>query len=91
MPSEQLMPEGGSAPRYVPMQSEPSTMSSFFSLHNPPEASWIFDELPKATIVQVSRHDAGDMISPVLLTYTIDFQYKQVQCYVTLYYFSLRM
>ncbi|PWA74924.1 Phospholipase D, eukaryota [Artemisia annua] len=77
MASEQLMPEGGSAPRYVQMQSEPSTMSSFFSLHNPPEASWIFDELPKATIVEVSRRDAGDMISPVLLTYTIDFQYKQ--------------
>ncbi|GKC50503.1 hypothetical protein Tco_1073248 [Tanacetum coccineum] len=45
------MPEGGSAPCYVHMQSEPSTMLSF-SLHNPPEASRIFDELPKATDVQ---------------------------------------
>ncbi|XP_076929907.1 phospholipase D zeta 1-like [Bidens hawaiensis] len=53
------------------MQSEPS----FFS--NPPEPSRIFDELPKATIVQVSRHDPSDIISPVLLAYTIDFQYKQ--------------
>ncbi|KAI3728081.1 hypothetical protein L6452_16709 [Arctium lappa] len=76
MANEQLMPEGGSGSRYVQMQSEPSRMSSFFSLQNPPEASRIFDELPKATIVQVSRHDAGD-ISPALLSYTIDFQYKQ--------------
>ncbi|XP_071692997.1 phospholipase D zeta 1-like [Rutidosis leptorrhynchoides] len=75
MASEQLMPEGGS--RYVQMQSEPAAIiSSFFSLQNPPEASRIFDELPKATVVQVSRNDAGD-ISPMLLTYTIDFQYKQ--------------
>lgn len=95
MASEQLMPDGGgggggaSGSRYVPMQSEqsPSTMSSFFSLQNPPEASRIFDELPKATIVQVSRHDAGD-ISPVLLSYTIDFQYKQVYIYYR-YYISL--
>ncbi|XP_024993436.1 phospholipase D zeta 1-like [Cynara cardunculus var. scolymus] len=76
MANEQLMPEGGSGSRYLQMQSEPSRMSSFFSLQNPPEASRIFDELPKATIVQVSRHDAGD-ISPALLSYTIDFQYKQ--------------
>nr|XP_043607393.1 phospholipase D zeta 1-like isoform X2 [Erigeron canadensis] len=79
MASEKLMPSGGNGSyHYATMQSEASTsMSSFFNLQNPPEASRIFDELPKATIVQVSRsHDAGD-ISPVLLTYTIDFQYKQ--------------
>ncbi|CAH1415118.1 unnamed protein product [Lactuca virosa] len=76
MASEQLMPEGGSGSRYSQMQSEQSAMSSFFSLQNPPEASRIFDELPNATIVQVSRNEAGD-ISPMLLTYTIDFEYKQ--------------
>ncbi|KAL3646786.1 hypothetical protein CASFOL_009330 [Castilleja foliolosa] len=31
------------------------------------ESNWIFDELPKASIVHVSRRDAGD-ISPVRLT-----------------------
>ncbi|CAN6715141.1 unnamed protein product [Malus baccata var. baccata] len=36
----------------------------------------IFDELPVATIVSVSRPDTGD-ISPMLLSYTIEFQYKQ--------------
>ncbi|KAD3641539.1 hypothetical protein R6Q59_004158 [Mikania micrantha] len=77
MASEQLMRDGGNGPRYVQMQSEPSTVSSFFSLQIPPEPSRIFDELPKATIVEVSRHDSGDIISPVLLSYTIDFQYKQ--------------
>lgn len=36
----------------------------------------IFEELPKASIVSVSRPDASD-ISPLLLSYTIEFQYKQ--------------
>ncbi|KAM5561105.1 phospholipase D zeta 1-like [Rosa sericea] len=36
----------------------------------------IFEELPVATIVSVSRPDTGD-ISPMLLSYTIEFQYKQ--------------
>ncbi|KAL8209998.1 hypothetical protein R6Q57_006730 [Mikania cordata] len=77
MASEQLMSAGGIGSHYVQMQSEPSRLSSFFSFRqNPPEATRIFDELPKATIVQVSRPDAGD-ISPMLLSYTIDFQYKQ--------------
>ncbi|XP_017975443.1 PREDICTED: phospholipase D zeta 1 [Theobroma cacao] len=78
MASEQLMSEGG--PRYYQMQSEPlpSMMSSFFSFAQgvAPESTRIFDELPKATIVSVSRPDAGD-ISPMLLSYTIEFQYKQ--------------
>ncbi|KAK9067888.1 hypothetical protein SSX86_011999 [Deinandra increscens subsp. villosa] len=77
MASEQLMPSGGSGSHYVQMQSEPSRPSTFSLFHqNPPEATRIFDELPKATIVQVSRPDAAD-ISPMLLSYTIDFQYKQ--------------
>ena len=40
------------------------------------EAVWIFEELPKATILSVSRPETGD-ISPMLLSYTIEFQYKQ--------------
>ncbi|KAK2989819.1 hypothetical protein RJ640_014766 [Escallonia rubra] len=76
MALDQLMTGGG--PRYVQMQSEPqpSTMSSFFSFHQSPEATRIFDELPKATIVEVSRPDPAD-ISPMLLSYIIEFQYKQ--------------
>lgn len=79
------MSSGGSGSHYVQMQSEPSRLSSFFSFHqNPPETTRIFDELPEATIVQVSRPDAGD-ISPMLLSYTIDFKYKQVviHCLIT--------
>ncbi|MFS7926838.1 putative phospholipase D [Helianthus anomalus] len=78
MASEQLISGGATGSHYVQMQSEPSRLSSLFSFHqNPPETTRIFDELPKATIVQLSRPDAGD-ISPMLLSYTIDFQYKQV-------------
>ncbi|KAI4349929.1 hypothetical protein L6164_010470 [Bauhinia variegata] len=44
----------------------PSACHSFF----------IFEELPTATIVSVSRPETGD-ISPILLSYTIDLYYKQ--------------
>ncbi|KAI5572374.1 hypothetical protein BDE02_10G007900 [Populus trichocarpa] len=91
--SEQLMGGGsvggggGGGPRYVKMQSEPSTplqpqsssiISSFFSFRqgSTPESCRIFDELPKGTIVSVSRPDLSD-ISPVQLSYTIEVQYKQ--------------
>ncbi|KAJ0979908.1 hypothetical protein J5N97_015382 [Dioscorea zingiberensis] len=60
---------------YVKMQSEPAIASSISFRSQPPE-EWIFDELPKATIVSVSRPDPSD-ISPMLLSYTIEFQYKQ--------------
>lgn len=40
------------------------------------EHEQVFDELPKATIVAVSRPDSSD-ISPMLLSYTIELQYKQ--------------
>ncbi|XP_044479932.1 phospholipase D zeta 1-like isoform X2 [Mangifera indica] len=75
MASERLMSDGG--PRYVQMRSEPG--SSFFTSFGSglePESSRIFDELPESTIVSVSRPEAGD-ISPMLLSYTIEFQYKQ--------------
>ncbi|KAF8387758.1 hypothetical protein HHK36_026413 [Tetracentron sinense] len=78
MASEQFMSGGG--PRYFQMQSEPlpATMSSSFSSRLGSETSWVFEELPKATIVSVSRPDAGD-ISPMLLSYTIELQYKQAR------------
>ncbi|RRT66638.1 hypothetical protein BHE74_00054698 [Ensete ventricosum] len=75
MASDQLPPEGGI--RYVKMHPEPAiavSSSHSFRLQEQPR---IFDELPKADIVSVSRPDAGD-ISPMLLSYTIEFRYKQV-------------
>lgn len=69
----------GSGPRYVQMQSEPSgsVTSSFLSPRQASaESTRIFDELPEASIVSVSRPDPGD-ISPALLSYTIEIQYKQ--------------
>ncbi|KAL4202139.1 hypothetical protein AMTRI_Chr02g262200 [Amborella trichopoda] len=61
--------------RYFQMQSD-AAISSFHSFRQGQEPEWIFEELPKATIVSVSRPDASD-ISPILLSYTIEFQYKQ--------------
>lgn len=88
MASEQLMSPAsggggggsGGGGRYFQMQPEqiPSMVSSLFSFAPVPtqEANRIFEELPKAVIVSVSRPDASD-ISPVLLSYTIECQYKQ--------------
>ncbi|KAI7733489.1 hypothetical protein M8C21_033729 [Ambrosia artemisiifolia] len=42
------------------------------------EQNRIFDELPKATILSVSRPDVSD-IGPLLLSYTIQMEYKQVK------------
>lgn len=53
-----------------------SAMSSMHSLRCYAEPATIFEELPKATIIAVSRADASD-ISPLLLSYTIEVQYKQ--------------
>lgn len=55
-----------------------SAMSSTHSLRYYTEPATIFDELPTATIIGVSRPDASD-ISPLLLSYTIEVQYKQVK------------
>ncbi|XP_027363640.1 phospholipase D zeta 1 isoform X4 [Abrus precatorius] len=84
MATEKLM--SGDGPRYVQMKSSPppsppsvaaEEMSSVPSFRQSgAEASRIFDELPKATIVSVSRPDASD-ISPMQLSYTICVQYKQ--------------
>ncbi|XP_031397086.1 phospholipase D zeta 1 isoform X1 [Punica granatum] len=75
MASEQLM-QGGSGPRYFQMQSEPSVSAMSSLWPGSGEPARMFDELPKATIVSVSRPDASD-ISPMLLSYTIECQYKQ--------------
>ncbi|KAK7356116.1 hypothetical protein VNO80_15382 [Phaseolus coccineus] len=63
------------------MSSEPlippsEALSTYHSFRRCGETVWIFDELPKATVVSVSRPDTGD-ISSILLSYTIQLQYKQ--------------
>ncbi|KAF5191146.1 Phospholipase, partial [Thalictrum thalictroides] len=63
MESEELE-SSGVHHRYVQMQSEPLISSSSHSV----QSNWIFDELPKAQIVSVSRPDAADF-SPMLLSY----------------------
>ncbi|XP_058077635.1 phospholipase D zeta 1-like isoform X4 [Magnolia sinica] len=74
--SEQIVSDAGNY-RYVKMHSEPLPMeSSSHSFRLGSEPAWVFDELPKATIVSVSRPDVSD-ISPLLLSYTIQFKYKQ--------------
>ncbi|OIV95905.1 hypothetical protein TanjilG_27009 [Lupinus angustifolius] len=81
MATEQFM--SGDGPRYVQMNSTPPSspaaeeMTSVPSFrHGGCETTRIFEELPKAAIVSVSRPDASD-ISPMQLSYTIQFQYKQ--------------
>lgn len=54
-----------------------SAFSSSHSLKYNGETTRIFDELPSANIIAVSRADASDF-SPLLLSYTIELQYKQV-------------
>ncbi|XP_031373090.1 phospholipase D zeta 2-like [Punica granatum] len=65
----------------------PNRMAKSHSMHLPhassqrhcaadAESNWIFDELPKATILSVSKPDPADF-SPILLSYTIEVQYKQ--------------
>jgi phospholipase D1/2 len=86
MATEKLMAAGG--PKYVQMRSSPpsspppTTTADIASLpsfrYSSGEVYRIFDELPKANIVSVSRPDASD-ISPMQLSYTIQVQYKQVR------------
>ncbi|THU47396.1 hypothetical protein C4D60_Mb09t15040 [Musa balbisiana] len=64
MSDHRFMSEDGHC--YIRLPSEPAIT----------ERQWIFDELPTAKIVAASRPDAGD-ITPLLLSYTIEFQYKQ--------------
>ncbi|KAL8134057.1 phospholipase D zeta 1-like [Apium graveolens] len=46
------------------------------------EQTGIFEQLPKAKIVSVSKPDASDF-SPLLLSYTIQLQYKQFTWHLT--------
>ncbi|KAJ0513871.1 putative phospholipase D [Helianthus annuus] len=68
MSTERLIPSG-----YLQSHngSQFRRSSSFCS-----EPNRIFDELPKATILSVSRPDVSD-IGPLLLSYTIQIEYKQ--------------
>lgn len=88
MATDQLMVAGG--PRYVQMKSSPPpsppapgeiSPAPSFRQGGAEPPNRIFDELPKATIVSVSRPDAGD-ISPMQLSYTIQVQYKQVRLHL---------
>ncbi|XP_058723509.1 phospholipase D zeta 1 [Vicia villosa] len=82
MATEKLMAGGG--PRYVQMKSSPPSspptadISSSLSFRHSAAGDMfrIFDELPKATIISVSRPDPSD-ISPMQLSYTIEVEYKQ--------------
>ncbi|KAF8392647.1 hypothetical protein HHK36_022996 [Tetracentron sinense] len=92
MASDEFM--SGDEPCYFPMQSEPlpPNVSSSYSIRIGPEPNWIFEELPNAKIVSVSQPDPAD-ISPILLSYTIEFQYKQarISSFSSLYLFVLNL
>lgn len=65
---------------YLKLPSEPAPVrssQSFWLSSIGADAVWIFDELPKAEIVSVSRPDVSD-ITPMLLSYIIEFHYKDV-------------
>lgn len=73
------------------MSSEPlippsEALSTSHSFRRCGETVWIFDELPKATVVSVSRPDTGD-ISSILLSYTIQLQYKQAHTRILVCFF----
>ncbi|XP_031103467.1 phospholipase D zeta 1-like isoform X1 [Ipomoea triloba] len=60
------------------VSSSAALSSSSHSLRLHAEAARIFDELPKASIISVSRPEPRDIsFSPLLLTYTIELRYKQ--------------
>ncbi|XWS57471.1 hypothetical protein CRYUN_Cryun09bG0176700 [Craigia yunnanensis] len=57
------------------MQKSTANLAWSGSFRQYGENDAIFEELPKATIVSVSRPDTGDM-SPMLLSYTIEFKWR---------------
>ncbi|KAG7030138.1 Phospholipase D zeta 1, partial [Cucurbita argyrosperma subsp. argyrosperma] len=72
MSTERLISSGT-----TPSEAEPPRLaSSSHSFRQCGEPARVFEELPIASIVSVSRPDTGD-ISPLLLSYTIEIQYKQ--------------
>ncbi|GJN14154.1 hypothetical protein PR202_gb00939 [Eleusine coracana subsp. coracana] len=64
--------EAAAAPERRPEVLAATASASF----RVPDTARVFDELPRASIVAVSRPDAGD-ITPMLLSYTIEVHYKQ--------------
>lgn len=62
-------------------ENEPVARSSSY-MNWSSEQTGIFEELPKARIVSVSKPDASDF-SPLLLSYTIQLQYKQFTWHLT--------
>lgn len=72
MSTERLISSGT-----TPSEAEPPKLASAsHSFRQCGEPARVFEELPIASIVSVSRPDTGD-ISPLLLSYTIEIQYKQ--------------
>ncbi|KAG2402358.1 Phospholipase D zeta 1 [Vigna angularis] len=71
---------------FEPLIPPSEALSTSYSFRRCGETVWIFDELPKATVVSVSRPDTGD-ISSILLSYTIQLQYKQAQTHILICFF----
>jgi len=70
-----LLPNGVKSDGVIRMtRADAAAAAASYSLGG---GSQIFDELPKAAIVSVSRPDTTDF-SPLLLSYTLELQYKQV-------------
>lgn len=77
--AEKLIDKEGEDVRNKGMATENEAMPRAMSLRHWNEDEWIFDELPKANIISVLKPDTavGDF-SPMLLSYSIEMQYKQV-------------
>ncbi|KAH9616705.1 hypothetical protein KSS87_014109 [Heliosperma pusillum] len=69
----------GKNDRYNNYKALPSATTSFRRSSDNMTSlnSQIFEELPTATIVAVSKPDVVSDVTPILLSYTIDVQYKQ--------------
>jgi hypothetical protein len=72
-PEPEVDGEAGPAPERRPEVLAATASASF----RVPDTARVFDALPRASIIAVSRPDAGD-ITPMLLSYTIEVHYKQV-------------
>jgi phospholipase D1/2 len=72
-------PEGDAASSSSSAARRPEVLAASASFRLS-EATRVFEELPRATIFSVSRPDAGD-ITPMLLSYTIEINYKQVAAF----------
>ncbi|XP_066380505.1 phospholipase D zeta 1-like [Miscanthus floridulus] len=76
-PQEDLEGEAAPTDQERELERRPEVLAASASASlRVPDAARVFDELPRASIVAVSRPDAGD-ITPMLLSYTIEVHYKQ--------------